>query len=38
MLWQKSVCALVIENGMAAAEFQEKLLHTRFEGFGFSGE
>jgi hypothetical protein len=38
VLWQKSVCALVIENGVAAAEFQEKLLYTGFEGFGVPGE
>jgi len=38
VLRQKLVCALVIENGVAAAQFQQKLLYTRFEGFGASGE
>jgi hypothetical protein len=38
VLWQKSVRAFVIENGVAAAEFHEKLMYTSFEGFGVSGE
>jgi hypothetical protein len=38
VLRQKLVGALVIENGVAAAQFQQKPLDTRFEGFGISGE